>query len=1164
MAISRRLAPNYDPSKSVIIALMMTLFLFSACSYSNHEEVDELNARSYSYHYKNLDSTQILAERALRLSEDYDAGAAEALNNLAFVSIARMEYDHAYRLLQNVEATTDNQIELLVADVQYMRLCQRRSKNKDFYDYREQAVRRISRINEEARLLTAHQRKRVIYAKSEFDLIASVYFYYVGLKDQSVRALENVDPDGEIRQDTAQVLSLFYNIGAGGIITSGDPYDICQQEFDYLVRCYMLATQNGYVFFEAQSLQAISEHFQRAEFRDRLIRDNLPVMKYLNKDNMPDSLLAGNLAQRALELFTRYGDVYQIAGSYRTLAECYWAIQDYPSALICLKSALEKNEAINQAPDLVASIREQLCLVYSAVDDKMNSDRNRNIYLDLQEQTRQDRQLEARAGQLNASSTQLNMMIVAVVVMIFLVVLMLLMFARMRRKADSKYSPDTLLKPLERWKQETEARGNAKREKQEELNEQIQLAELHILNNKKRNLEQRAKIFLVNSIMPFIDRMINEVNRLQHENEPREVQAERYTYIAELTDKINDYNGVLTQWIQMCQGELRLQIESFPLQDLFDMVRKGRMSYQLKGIELNVEPTTAVVKADKTLTLFMVNTLADNARKFTPRGGTVTIAATVADQYVEIMVRDNGIGMSQTQLEHLFDHKPIHDDRQDDSEHSHGFGLMNCKGIIEKYKKISSIFNVCMIQAESTLGSGSAIRFRLPRGIIRLMAALLMGLGLSQPLSAVAANDILLTEAQNFADSVYFSNINGNYHKALQFADSCRTRINAFYLHLRPKGKCQMVASSNTAETPAEIRWFREGLPLNYELILDVRNESAVAALALHLWDLYHYNNAVYTQLFRERSADNTLPIYVRTMQRSESNKTVAVILLLLLLVSLFPAYYFLYYRHQLYYRFYVERINRINEILLGKFSPEDKLALIQDIWKGGSQIDRQRFATLDRLVMQIRRALRQSIESGNQQSMSIELAEDELHRAEYEDARLHVSNSVLDNCLSTLKHETMYYPSRIRQLIDEPERNLQAISELVNYYKELYAVLSAQAMRQIEISGRVDEDMVRFLFEILKKQNGGVEPASAKSEIDDRYFRLTLLMDRLSLSPEQADALFTPNTSNIQFLLCRQIVREIGEATNARGCGILAMLDQNQVTNIHIILPQSIWKSLK
>lgn len=36
----------------------------------------------------------------------------------------------------------------------------------------------------------------------------------------------------------------------------------------------------------------------------------------------------------------------------------------------------------------------------------------------------------------------------------------------------------------------------------------------------------------------------------------------------ELTGKINEYNDVLTRWIEMRQGDLQLKIESFPLQPL--------------------------------------------------------------------------------------------------------------------------------------------------------------------------------------------------------------------------------------------------------------------------------------------------------------------------------------------------------------------------------------------------------------------------------------------------------------------------------------------------------------------------------------------------------------------------------------------------------------------
>ena len=70
-------------------------------------------------------------------------------------------------------------------------------------------------------------------------------------------------------------------------------------------------------------MQAISERLQQPGQCARLIADNAVIMQYINVDDMPDSLLAGNLAQRALDLFTRYGDVYQMAGANRTLAECY-------------------------------------------------------------------------------------------------------------------------------------------------------------------------------------------------------------------------------------------------------------------------------------------------------------------------------------------------------------------------------------------------------------------------------------------------------------------------------------------------------------------------------------------------------------------------------------------------------------------------------------------------------------------------------------------------------------------------------------------------------------------------------------------------------------------------------------------------------------------------
>ena len=58
-----------------------------------------------------------------------------------------------------------------------------------------------------------------------------------------------------------------------------------------------------------------------------------------------------------------------------------------------------------------------------------------------------------------------------------------------------------------------------------------------------------------------------------------------------------------------------------------------------------------------------------------------------------------------------------------------------------------------------------------------------------------------------------------------------------------------------------------------------------------------------------------------------------------------------------------------------------------------------------------------------------------------------------------------------------------------------------------------------------------------------------------MNLTQEQCEQLFSPSTVNVQFLICRQIIREIGEATNARGCGIQARKDnKNVIIDITII----------
>lgn len=374
-----------------------------------------------------------------------------------------------------------------------------------------------------------------------------------------------------------------------------------------------------------------------------------------------------------------------------------------------------------------------------------------------------------------------------------------------------------------------------------------------------------------------------------------------------------------------------------------------------------------------------------------------------------------------------------------------------------------------------------------------------------------------------------------------------------------------MTLMGDPSVTPNEVLWLHDSLKTNYGIILDMRNETAVAALALHQWQLYTYNNRIYTLLFKEMSADTMLSDYCRTMQQSQTNKTVAVALLVLVFFAILTAYYLLYYRHRLSYRFCVEHIRAMGDVLLSNMSGSDKLEHIETL--ASSRFPEQ----LQKVVSQIEQALRQSLEQEQQQENDLELMGDLLQRSELEVASLHVSNAVLDNCLSALKHETMYYPSRIRQLVETGEGEL--LHEVVRYYRELYAILSEQARRQTEhrklhivpLDNDVlgDRILIDYLFEILRKQTGQRQLHTSFHSRDRLYIDVIVDLYPIRFTDAEAAHLFDPANDHLPYLLCRQIVREHGEATNRRLCGIWAE-NAGGKTQIRIILPRQLCRTSK
>ncbi|MGM9713403.1 MAG: DUF5112 domain-containing protein [Prevotella sp.] len=1069
----------------LLLLLCLTAEALSSCTSAGDTRVSRLNDMAYAYHYKSLDSVRTYADSILNDKTAGRDARAEAHNNLAFFYIGKMRYSIADSILNIVDRETDNHIELCISSIQHMRLCQRRSRNKAFYEYRQDALSHLKRIHEEDGY-TVRQRKRIMYAESEFRLVSSVYEYYVGRTGDAIASLKELDSIGINRQDTAQTLAYLYNIGAGGILTHGTRDEIAYLEYDYLIRCYSLATEMGYTYWQANSLQAIAEHM--LDDRGQYMHDNPSMSRYINIDNVPDSLLAGNIAERSLRLFREYGDVYQQAASWRVLSRCYGELGDFPGSVFSLQQALRVDTALHQAPALMASIYELFSMAHSALDHKAESDRYRNEYLDLYEDTRQDRQLEARADQLNQKIIRMRILLFVIIALFVLlvVVLLVLIIRRHRRSAGEPRKRGALHTLQEEYKIQLDNLD----EEIEQLDEDCAVAELQTARQEEQYAENRARMHLITSLIPLLDRLLHETRSLAGREESEEQRAARRTYIREIVTGINAGNNFLTRWIQLRQGTLSLHIETFRLQELFDIVSSGTSSFSDNGLTLSVEPTGLSIKADKTLTLFMLNTICDNARKHTAPGGLVTVGARRHDEtMIEISVSDNGQGMTPQQQATLFDIKAITDETLTDGKtaaksRSHGFGLANCKGIIEKYKKTNTLFAKCSIGVESVPGEGTRIFFRLPDGIRRalsLIAAVMLST-LSYATSQSTSPVNIISNA--YADSIYHANIAGAYEDAIHYARKYMYELNKEYSKLRPASRDTIMLYDPLSTVPAEARWIADSVNAPYNTLLSVRNEVAVAALALHDWHLYHYNNAAYSQLFRILSADNTLEEYCKRMETAETNSNIAIILLAVMLLSLLPIYYFAYYRY-----------------------------VILDV-----------MTAIKRLKSDIeaRRAQREELTT-------------RLRKLRFEHDRLHVANNVLANSFSAIKHETMYYPSRISQLLDNGDD--RTLHEVAQYYRTIYGALASQALynstRQLK-PDTLRDIMLRTIARMTRQRKADIRPSRHEAP----YVMYEFDID--NTGPQTDD-------KTINMRLLTQVVRDLGELYNLRRCGIV--VKENHVT---------------
>jgi signal transduction histidine kinase len=164
----------------------------------------------------------------------------------------------------------------------------------------------------------------------------------------------------------------------------------------------------------------------------------------------------------------------------------------------------------------------------------------------------------------------------------------------------------------------------------------------------------------------------------------------------------------LLAWSRQQTGLIKYNPKEFDISSLIQKnILNASNQAMLKDIILVSAPMDkTTIVADENMIDTVLRNLISNAIKFTNSGGTVAVSLKITNNQAEVIVKDNGVGMSEDTLQKLFLLESDVKSHGTSGEKGTGLGLLLCKDFIERHKGT--------IIVESTPGKGTAFSFSIP------------------------------------------------------------------------------------------------------------------------------------------------------------------------------------------------------------------------------------------------------------------------------------------------------------------------------------------------------------------------------------------------------------------------------------------------------------------
>jgi len=441
------------------------------------------------------------------------------------------------------------------------------------------------------------------------------------------------------------------------------------------------------------------ENYQKINFIAGLagLANNLGK-SYAENKNYANAI---NEMLKALKFDSIIGSELYIINDYYNLGDFYFRDKNYKMATNylnkCIKLAHQSSdyEKLSESHKLLAGIfkekneykkalhHQQLCALYN---DSSISIANKRMVQDIQEKYETEKK-EAENKRLILESkkdkklinTQRQMGVLLIILLIIVILISIYIYRERKRVA--------------------------------ELN-----GELSDLNTSlKKIIDMKDRFFGIISHdlkSPFTSIIgLSEALRLNYSDFTDE---ERQEYLKALDQSANFTFDLLTNLLMWAKSQTQDLYIKKQKNNLHDLVYQGVGPLQLGASRKNIRLSYYVseqltVYVDRNTITTTITNLVNNAIKFTPKHGKISVTASETNKSVTINIIDSGVGMSKETIDQILTQNATFSTPGTENEMGTGLGYILIKEFVE--------LNQGYMEISSTVGEGTKVSITLPKGV---------------------------------------------------------------------------------------------------------------------------------------------------------------------------------------------------------------------------------------------------------------------------------------------------------------------------------------------------------------------------------------------------------------------------------------------------------------